>query len=191
MIDCSDRIKDAVSMMDICHQYGLPVNRGGFTNCPFHGEKTASLKVFNAPGRKGWYCYGCHQGGSVIDFVQRFFGLDFFGAVKKINLDFNLGLPIDSELTAEQQKQQRIIAYQRRKRETERQKQHDRLRTAYDRALANYARLDKEAQIARSAANPAALTDSMVYALTHVDAAWYELCEAQTALSAFENSSRQ
>ena len=190
MIDCSDRIKDAVSMMDICHHYGLPVNRGGFTNCPFHGEKTASLKVFNAPGRKGWYCYGCHQGGSVIDFVQRFFGLDFFGAVKKINSDFNLGLPIDSELTAEQQKQQRIIAYQRRKRETERQTQRERLRTAYDRALANYARLDKETQFARSAGDPSALTDSMIYAMKNIDAAWYALQEAQTALSAFENANR-
>lgn len=190
MIDCSDHIKDAVSMMDICHQYGLPVNRGGFTNCPFHGEKTASFKVFNAPGRKGWYCYGCHQGGSVIDFVEKFFGLDFFGAVKRINLDFNLELPIDSELTAEQQKQQRIIAYQRRKRETERQKQRDRLRTAYDRALENYARLDMDAQKARSVGNPDALTDSMIYALKNIDAAWYELCEAQTALAEFENANR-
>lgn len=35
--------------------------------CPFHNEKTPSFKV--DPSKGLYYCFGCHEGGSVIDFV--------------------------------------------------------------------------------------------------------------------------
>ena len=35
--------------------------------CPFHNEKTPSFKV--DPSKGLYYCFGCHEGGSAVDFV--------------------------------------------------------------------------------------------------------------------------
>lgn len=39
-----------------------------FGLCPFHGEKTPSFSV--APGKQIYYCFGCHRGGGVINFIM-------------------------------------------------------------------------------------------------------------------------
>ena len=90
-----DAIRSNVSMAAVADRYGLEVNRAGFLSCPFHQERTASLKVY----RDGFYCFGCHAHGSVIDFVMQFFGMDYMGAVGKLNDDFSLSLPIGRKPT--------------------------------------------------------------------------------------------
>ncbi|MBQ9145817.1 MAG: DNA primase, partial [Clostridia bacterium] len=48
--------------------------------CPFHHEKTPSFAVDE---RKGYYrCYGCHEGGDIISWVQKTESLEFMDAVK-------------------------------------------------------------------------------------------------------------
>lgn len=86
-----DYIRETVTMTDISKKYGLSVNSAGFSVCPFHNEKTASLKIY--PGGKGWHCFGCGSGGSVIDFVMMYFSVGKSDAIKIINNDFNLGIP--------------------------------------------------------------------------------------------------
>lgn len=86
----AEYIRQSVPMSDICKKYGFTVNRAGFISCPFHREKTASLKIYK--GSKGWHCFGCGQGGSNIDFVERLFNKDFKEAVKIIAGDFNLSI---------------------------------------------------------------------------------------------------
>jgi len=66
--------------------YGYKISRHGYMKCPFHNEKTPSLKIY--PEGKGFYCFGCGAGGSVIDFVMKLFSLDFHEALKRINNDF-------------------------------------------------------------------------------------------------------
>lgn len=91
-------IKMRVSMRDICERYGLNVNGAGFINCPFHsGDNTASLKIYK--GNKGWHCFGCGVGGSVIDFVMMYFNIDFKQAVIRLDSDFDLRLPLNRKLT--------------------------------------------------------------------------------------------
>lgn len=91
-------IKMRVSMRDICERYGLNVNGAGFINCPFHaGDNTASLKIYK--GNKGWHCFGCGAGGSVIDFVMMFFNIGFKQAVIRLDGDFDLKLPLSRKLT--------------------------------------------------------------------------------------------
>ena len=48
----------------------LFVDSRGFLLCPFHKEKTPSLKVYG--DQKGWYCFGCHKGGDSISFYAAY-----------------------------------------------------------------------------------------------------------------------
>ena len=92
----ADEIKQRVSMIEMLQHYGIETNRSNFCRCPFHNEKSASFKAY--PGSRGFYCYGCNESGSVIDFAMKVFGLSFGDAIKKINEDFSLGLPIGEKL---------------------------------------------------------------------------------------------
>jgi len=125
----ADTIKSAVTAREAAIRYGYEPNRGGFICCPFHGDKTASLMVRN--NERGFVCFGCHQNGSVIDFVGKLFDLNFIESCRKINQDFALNLPIDKPATA----QDRIAALQKeREREAERMKR-QRLEDNYWRAF--------------------------------------------------------
>lgn len=86
--EAADIVRADVATAQVAALYGYQPNRGGYICCPFHGEKTASLKLH----RSGWYCYGCGVGGSVIDFVMRHDGCTFYDAVKAIDTHMNLGL---------------------------------------------------------------------------------------------------
>lgn len=59
------RIRQTATMDKVCALIGIPV-RHGFAICPFHGDSNASMRVY--PDDRGFYCFGCHQGGDVIDF---------------------------------------------------------------------------------------------------------------------------
>lgn len=61
----------------------LEVNSAGFARCPIHKEKTASLKYY--PESNTFYCFGCHEGGDIIHFIQKRDGIDFISAVKYLS----------------------------------------------------------------------------------------------------------
>ena len=56
--------------------------RGFMGCCPFHDDSTASLSVGGVPDR--FHCFGCGAGGDVIEYVHRFTGLAFPGAVQAL-----------------------------------------------------------------------------------------------------------
>lgn len=62
----SEEIKKTYSMQDILERYGLRPNRGGFICCPFHKEKTASMKIY----QDSYYCFGCGAHGDIFDFMR-------------------------------------------------------------------------------------------------------------------------
>lgn len=86
----ADIIKQAVTMRDIAEHYGFYPNRGGYIACPFHREKTASLKIY--PDTGGWHCFGCGRGGSAIDFVSELEGISFHAACQRLDDLFHLNL---------------------------------------------------------------------------------------------------
>ena len=90
-MNVADEVKRCLSGRQVGEFYGFEPNRAGYISCPFHHEKTASLMLYKEAGR-GWYCFGCNQGGSVIDFVMALFGLSFQQAVIRLSFDFKLGL---------------------------------------------------------------------------------------------------
>lgn len=69
----SEEIKEAYSMRDVLERYGIRPNRSGFIRCPFHKEKTASMKIY----KDSYYCFGCGAHGDVFDFVGAMDDLSF------------------------------------------------------------------------------------------------------------------
>ncbi|NLI55218.1 MAG: DNA primase [Clostridiales bacterium] len=59
--------------------------------CPVHGEKTASFSV--SPDRQLYYCFGCHIGGSVIQFVMDVEHLTFPEAVEFLANRAGMAMP--------------------------------------------------------------------------------------------------
>ena len=127
-------IKERLSTKDVFSYYGIPVNSRGFCKCPFHNEKTASMKVYD--GTRGYNCFGCGANGDSITFVQEYFALPFGDAIKKLNTDFALGLSIDGKTNTRQRRAmaQKCFALkkEREKRENEKQAIEQRYWRAYD-----------------------------------------------------------
>lgn len=88
--DIAADIRGMVSARQAAEHYGFAPDRGGFIRCPFHAEKTASLKLYDDDG--GFCCFGCGAKGSVIDFTMRLFDIGFRQAVLRLDMDFSLGL---------------------------------------------------------------------------------------------------
>ena len=82
------RAINELDIKDVLSFYGVHLNRKGAACCPFHSEKTASFKVHN----NHFTCFGCGVYGDSIDFVTKYFGLDFQQAVIKLGSDFNLNI---------------------------------------------------------------------------------------------------
>ena len=80
-----EEIKARIDLADLVASYGIQVKHAGGSAkacCPFHHEKTPS---FNINSAKGFYhCFGCGESGDAIKFVQKYEGLSFVEAVKKL-----------------------------------------------------------------------------------------------------------
>ena len=96
MVDIFKECRERISVPDVARHYGFPPNRAGFICCPFHHEKTPSLKL----NGHHWHCFGCGAGGSSIDFVSQLLGLDALAAVERLNADFCLNLPLHRKPTS-------------------------------------------------------------------------------------------
>ena len=81
-------------MPEVARFYGLQINRSGMALCPFHEEKTPSLKIYE----DHFYCFGCGESGDCTRFVAKLFGISQKEAAKKISYDFGLHLFDDREI---------------------------------------------------------------------------------------------
>ncbi|MDE7194514.1 MAG: DNA primase [Oscillospiraceae bacterium] len=96
-----DSVKQAVTAREAAEYYGLEINRAGMCLCPFHGERTPSMKV-----DERFHCFGCGADGSVIDLAAGLFGVSALEAAKILARDF--GVAYDDK--PPDLKQRRIIA---------------------------------------------------------------------------------
>ena len=88
-------IEEQLSMAEVVSKYGYEPNRGMFICCPFHREKTPSMKIYD----KSYYCFGCHNSGTAVNFVAKLYNLKPIDACKKISADFGLNIPFDRKLS--------------------------------------------------------------------------------------------
>lgn len=75
----TDRIKSYVPMIDLAQRYGVTVRRG-MCNCPFHGERHPSMKIYP----DGYHCFACGAHGDVISWVMQFDGVGFNRACERL-----------------------------------------------------------------------------------------------------------
>ena len=76
----------AVPVKEAAEYYGLEVNRGNMVCCPFHADRTPSMKL----NEDYFYCFGCGASGDVIDLTARLFRLSPADAARKLAADFGI-----------------------------------------------------------------------------------------------------
>lgn len=104
----SDEVKASVSLVEFAGQSvawdqhkSVPAQGDWWAPCPFHGEATASFHVTEPKGKGGtFYCFGCQEKGSVIDFLMARDGMSFADAVRKLADYGAVGLKPDPERAA-------------------------------------------------------------------------------------------
>ena len=95
---------------DVVSQY-VSLRRSGanmFGLCPFHGEKTASFSV--SPDKGICYCFGCHKGGGVINFMMEIEGLSYPDAVRSLAKRAGMTVPEDEQYQSRYRAQERLWA---------------------------------------------------------------------------------
>lgn len=65
-----EAVKQSVTTRQAASFYGIRVGRNGMVCCPFHNDRTPSMKVDSR-----FYCFGCGDSGDVIDFAALLHGL--------------------------------------------------------------------------------------------------------------------
>lgn len=80
----ADDIKRQYTMREIVERYGIRIDRKGFCKCPFHNEKTGSMKIY----KDSFYCFGCGQSGDIFTFVQKMDGISFKEAYKQLGGEY-------------------------------------------------------------------------------------------------------
>ena len=61
-----EAVKDSVTTRQAAESYGLQVKHGGMCRCPFHNDKTPSMKV-----DKRFHCFGCPVSYTHLDVYKR------------------------------------------------------------------------------------------------------------------------
>lgn len=95
---------------DVVGQY-VDLKRSGsnlFGLCPFHGEKTPSFSV--TPEKGMYYCFGCHKGGGVINFIMEIEGLSYPDAVRALAKRAGMEVPEDEQYQSRYRRQERLWA---------------------------------------------------------------------------------
>ena len=80
-----EAVKQSVTTRQAASFYGIRVGRNGMACCPFHNDRTPSMKV---DGR--YYCFGCGASGDVIDFAASLHGLGKREAAVRLAEDFSI-----------------------------------------------------------------------------------------------------
>ncbi len=93
MTDPIQEIKAKLSVEDVVAPYVQLKKSGKYLKacCPFHAEKTPSFYV--SVERQLAYCFSCHKGGDMFQFIQDIEGVEFRGALEILAEKAHVDLP--------------------------------------------------------------------------------------------------
>ena len=72
-------VKENVTARQAAEAYGLKVGRTGMACCPFHSDKSPSMKL-----DERYYCFGCGETGDAVDLTAKLFGIGLREAAVKL-----------------------------------------------------------------------------------------------------------
>jgi DNA primase len=107
-----DDLRRQADIVRVIQDY-VPLKKKGanwMACCPFHKEKTPSFSV--SPAKEIFYCFGCHKGGSVFNFVMEVESVPFPEAIKIVAEKSGVPLPKleeDSRFVARRQEADEVI----------------------------------------------------------------------------------
>jgi DNA primase len=98
-----DDLKRQADIVRVIQDYVTLKKKGAnwMACCPFHKEKTPSFSV--SPAKEIFYCFGCHKGGTVFNFVMEMERVSFPEAIKLVADKTGVPLPkmeVDSRFAA-------------------------------------------------------------------------------------------
>ncbi len=105
------RIKEAAPIEVVVGAYVRLRQNGADTMtglCPFHNEKTPSLKVHPKAGY--YHCFGCSSQGDVIKFVQTKEGVSFGRAARMLADQFGVRLDDANSISRDQLRMAQLLA---------------------------------------------------------------------------------
>ena len=103
--DVIEEVKSRCDIVDVISDYIKVQNSGANYKglCPFHGEKTPSFYINSQ--KQIYKCFGCGEGGDVINFVMKMENLEFMDAVKllarRCGVEVNTNMDEQSKLKME------------------------------------------------------------------------------------------
>lgn len=88
-----DDLRSRLDIVEVVSDYVqlAPKGRRYWGLCPFHNEKSASFSV--DPEAQMYYCFGCHEGGTVIHFVMELERMEFMEAVTLLADRAHISMP--------------------------------------------------------------------------------------------------
>lgn len=94
--DFIEEVKQRNPIEDVVSAY-VSLKRAGSNMvgcCPFHSERTPSFTVF--PSTQTCHCFGCGQGGDVVNFIRKIENLDYPAAVELLAKRAGLTMPVSA-----------------------------------------------------------------------------------------------
>ena len=99
-------VRENARIDEVVADYVTLRNDGGGSRkglCPFHDEKSPSFHV--TPSRNFYHCFGCGEGGDVIDFLMKIEGLGFAESVERLAERFGVQLRYTEDSVRQQPRQ--------------------------------------------------------------------------------------
>ena len=81
-----EQLKNQLTPKHVTERYGPPIHRGNMICCPFHDDRTPSMKLYD----DHFYCFGCQKSGDVIDLAAQLLRLTNYEVAKLLSADFGI-----------------------------------------------------------------------------------------------------
>lgn len=81
-----EQLKNQLTPKHVTERYGPPIHRGDMICCPFHDDRTPSMKLYD----DHFYCFGCQKSGDVIDLAAQLLRLTNYEVAKLLSADFGI-----------------------------------------------------------------------------------------------------
>ena len=65
-----EEIKSGLNIKDVLANYGIVINKNHHINCPFHEDKTPSMKVYAETNTVYCFSGNCGTHGSSLDVIE-------------------------------------------------------------------------------------------------------------------------